>query len=358
LPQLDGRVTVTNTSIPFSTIYKLASGAGTTGGGVGPPFDLAFNLVVDVGKNVGVQSQNPFIDVGMTGGLTVGGTLRAPTLAGTLTATPGGVVSTYNRAFRVQQATVAFDPARGLDPFLDLRAFAHVTNPDPDPTRNAIGSADITISVRGYADDLASGGGITFASSPSYSQEQIVGLLLDASVFGAVNFGQQQNGAFLRGAPGENDPLLPPGVTVYQAGVITFNQEAFSILNGQLTERFLAPVERYLIGASGLSDVELTVDDYGSVGIELLKQIGKRDIYASLSQSFTQPDRTAIGFTARPDATTSIDVDFFQQSGVPAVLPASTGYGASPFVSLVRLQGIQALSGRQGFSFSIVRKYP
>jgi len=356
-PQLAGTITLHDTSIPFASIYRLAAGTGlrprTAGGS---PFDLAFDLVVDVGKNVAVQSQSPFIDVGLTGGLTVGGTLAAPTLDGTLTATPGGVVSTYNRAFRVQQATVAFDPARGLDPQVDLRAFAHVTNPDPDPTRNAIGSADITITVHGLANDLTTGGGIAFASNPSYSQEQIVGLLLDASVFGAVNFNQQQNGTFLRGAPGENDPLLPPGVTVYQAGQITFNQEAFSILNGQVTERFLAPVERYLIGASGLSDVEVTVNYGGGVGIEVFKQIGQRDIYASAGQTFTQPDRTTLGFTARPDATTAIDLDFFEQSGVPAFLFEQ--YGASPFYSLVKVQGIQALSGRQGFTFSIVRKYP
>ena len=356
-PQLGGTIALHDTSIPFTSIYRLAAGNGLRARtAAGPPFDLAFNLVIDIGKNVAVQSQSPFIDVGLGGGLSVGGTLAAPTLDGTLTATPGGVVSTYNRAFRVQQATVAFDPARGLDPQVNLRAFAHVTDPDPDPTRNAIGSADITISVHGLASDLTTGGGITFASNPSYSQEQIVGLLLDASVFGAVNFGQQNNGVFLPGAPGENDPLLPPGVTVYQAGQITFNQEAFSILNGQFTERLLAPVERYLIGASGLSDVEVTVNYGGGVGLEVFKQLGHRDFYASASQTFTQLDRTTVGFTARPDATTAIDLDFFEQSGVPAFLPEE--YGASPFYSLVRLQGIQALSGRQGFTFSIVRKYP
>ena len=70
-------------------------------------------------------------------------------------------------------------------------------------------------------------------------------MLLDASVFGAVNFGQQQNGTILRGAPGESNPLLPPGVTPYQTGVINFNQEAFSILNGQFTQRLLAPLDRF-----------------------------------------------------------------------------------------------------------------
>ena len=92
--------------------------------------------------------------------------------------------------------------------------------------------ADITVTVQGPADEFAQGKGITFSSSPPYSQEQIVGLLIDASLFGAVNFAQQSNGTTLRGAPGESNALLPPGVTPYETGVINFNQEAFSILNG------------------------------------------------------------------------------------------------------------------------------
>ncbi len=182
-------------------------------------------------------------------------------------------------------------------PYIDLRAYAHVTNPDPDPTRNAVGSADITVSVSGPADELASGTGsaITYASNPPYSQEQIIGLLLDASVFGAVNFGQQQNGTTLRGAPGESNPLLPPGVTPYQIGVINFNQEAFSILNGQLTQRFLTPIERVFTGRFGLTDFELTVDYGGGVGYNALKQLGKRDVYASFGQTLSTPVRTTLG---------------------------------------------------------------
>ncbi|MGD1065871.1 MAG: hypothetical protein ABR975_03565, partial [Vulcanimicrobiaceae bacterium] len=139
-------------------------------------------------------------------------------------------------------------------------------------------------------------------------------------------------------------------------GITTFNQEAFSILNGQLTERFLAPVERFLIGASGLSDVELTVNYGGGLGIEALKQIGHRDLYASASQTLSQFNRTTLGLTARPDATTSVELNVFQQSGVPSFLPET--YGGSPFYNLVKIQGIQALSGRTGFTFSVVRKYP
>ena len=354
-PVLTGEVALSNASIPILSIYRNASGGGaaTGGGPAGLPFDLALDVTARAGKNVRVQASSPFIDVGATGALTLSGTLSAPKLAGALTATPGGIFSTYNRVFRVQQAVVSFDPANGLLPYIDLRAYAHVTNPDPDPTRNAVGSADITVTVSGPADELASGSGsaIQYASNPPYSQEQIIGLLLDASVFGAVNFGQQQNGTTLRGAPGESNPLLPPGVTPYQTGVINFNQEAFSILNGQFTQRFLSPIERIFTGRFGLTDFEITANYGGGIGYNALKQIGKRDVYASFGQTLSNPVRTTLGFTARPDATTSVQFNYFQQNGDPAFTTAGGG-------SILQLKGIQPVSNRKGFTFSIVRKYP
>ncbi len=358
LPVLSGNLTLTNASIPILSIYRnTSSGGGTGAPGGGPPLNLAFDLTAKAGKNVRVQASSPYIDVGATGTLALTGTLASPKLAGALTATPGGIFSTYNRAFRVQNAVVTFDPANGVLPYIDLRAYAHVTNPDPDPTRNAVGSADITVTVSGPADELAAGrgSGITYASNPPYSQEQIVGLLLDASLFGAVNFGQQSNGTTLRGAPGESNPLLPPGVTPYQVGVINFNQEAFSVLNGQVTQRFLAPVERLFTGRFGLTDFELTVDYGGGIGYNALKQIDHRDIYASFGQTLSSPVRTTAGFTSRPNATTSVQFNYFQQNGDPAF--TNNGNGTQAFSSAQRLKGIQPLSNRKGFTFSIVRKY-
>lgn len=360
VPVLSGDLTLSNASIPILTIYRNATAGGSSAatGGLGLPLNLGFDLTAHVGKKVRVQASSPYVDVGATGTVVLTGTLNAPKLDGVLTATPGGVFSTYNRAFRVQQARVSFTPADGVLPYIDLRAFAHVTNPDPDPTRNAVGSADITITVRGPADELASGSGsvIQYASNPPYSQEQIVGLLLDASVFGAVNFGQQQNGTTLRGAPGESNALLPPGVTPYQAGVINFNEEAFSVLNGQLTQRFLAPVEQFFTGKFGLTDFELTVDYGGGVGYDMLKQIGHRDVYASFGQTLSNPVRTTAGFTSRPDATTSVQFNYFTQNGDPAF--TNNINATDQFLGAQRIQGIQPLSNRRGFTFSIVRKYP
>ncbi len=357
IPTLSGNLTLSNASIPFAALYRLASqgGGGTAAGG--PPFDLAFDLVARAGRNVRVQSS--IMDIGAGGTLTVTGTALQPRIAGVLNATPGSVFSTYNRAFRVEEASVAFDPTAGIDPYIDLRAYAHVTNPDPDPTRNAVGSADITITADGPADEIASGQQpLTFSSNPPYSQEQIVGLLLDASVFGAVNFGQQQNGTNLRGAPPPENVLDPPGVTTYQAGVINFNEEAFSVLNGQLTQRFLAPVERVFTGFLNLTDLELTVDYGGGIGYQALKQIGHRDVYASFGQTLANPIRTTAGFTARPDAITSVSFSYFDQNGNPAITTSPNGYGSYGNIFGTRLQGIQPLSYRQGFTFSIVRKYP
>jgi autotransporter translocation and assembly factor TamB len=356
LPLLSGDVTLSNASIPFAAIARGAGGGGSAAGSGGPDgLNLALDLMARAGRNVRVQSN--IIDIGTTGVLDLSGTLAAPKLAGRLTATSGGIFSTYNRVFRVQQAVVSFDPSNGVMPYVDLRAFAHVTNPDPDPTRNAIGSADITVIAQGPADEIASGAlPLQFSSNPPYGQEQIVGLLLDASVFGAVNFGSQNNGITLRGAPGISNPLLPPGVTPSQSGVINFNQEAFSILNGQLTQRFLAPVERFFTGRFGLTDLELTVDYGGGVGYNALKQIDHRDVYASFGQTLTSPNRTTLGFTSRPDAVTSVVFNYFQQNGVYAL--TTNANGTSPFSNPQRLKGIQSLNGRSGFTFSIIRKYP
>lgn len=350
MPILSGDMTLSNASIPFAAITRSAGG----GAAKGPPLDLGFDLTLHAGRNVRVQSA--IVDVGAAGSVTLTGTLAAPKLDGVLSATPGGIFSTYNRVFRVQEAIVRFNPAQGIVPYVDARAYAHVVNPDPDPTRNVLGSADITVTVRGPADELARGTGITFSSSPPYSQEQIIGLLIDASVFGAVNFGQAQNGTTLRGAPGESNALLPPGNAPNQVGVINFNQEAFSLVNGQFTQRFLAPLERTLGGALNLTDLEMTVDYGGGVGYEALKQIGTHDIYASFGQTLSYPLRTTFGFTARPDATTSIEFNYFTANGVEDV--TTNANGTQPFSYVQREYGLQPLSGRQGFTFSVIRKYP
>ena len=345
-PTLSGEVALYDTTIPFATIFRATS---PSEGENGPPFDLGLNLHAEAGKNVRIRS--PIIDVGATGGVQLTGTILNPRAAGTLTATRGGVFSTYQRLFRIQDATVTFDPAQGIVPNLDLHATAHVTNPDPDTTRNAIGSADITVAVTGPADAYS----VTYASQPPYSQAQIVALLAAIPLLGAVNFNQPQAVGTLRGAPGESNVLLPPGVTPYQTGVYTFQQEAFSLLDTQLTQRLLSPLENAFGGALGLTDLQLTLDYGGRVGYTARKQIdAKRQIAVTLGQVLSYPTRTQFGLTAQPDAVTSASFTYFTQNGTPSYQNSIFGNTATVQV----LNGVQPLSNRQGFSAVITRTYP
>ena len=348
LPTLSGDVTLTNATIPFAAIFRPSSARAAAAAGGAPPFDLAFDLRADT-KNIRIKS--PIIDVGAAGTIVLTGTLRSPRAAGQVTATRGGVFSTYQRLFRIQDATVTFDPNAGIVPNLDLHATAHVENPDPDPSRNAIGSADITVAVTGPADAYT----ISYASQPAYSQAQIVALLVDLPVLGSLNFGPGTLAGTLRGAPGESDAFLPPGVTPYKTGVTPIQQEAFSLFNTQLTQRLLSPLENALGGATGLTDLQLTLDYGGRVGYTARQQLSRKHaVYATVGQVLSYPTRTQIGFASRPDPATTISFNYFQQNGTPYY--SNSIFGNTSTVEVIN--GVQPLSDRQGFSFSITRTYP
>jgi hypothetical protein len=348
LPTLSGDVTLTNATIPFAAVFRPSGTAAEPAGAAASDFDLAFDLRAQT-KNIRIKS--PIIDVGAAGNIVLTGTLRSPRAAGSFTATRGGVFSTYQRLFRIQDATVTFDPNQGIVPNLDLHATAHVENPDPDPARNAIGSADITVAVTGPADAYT----ITYASQPAYSQAQIIALLVDLPVLGSLNFGPNTLAGALRGAPGESDALLPPGVTPYKTGVTPIQQEAFSLFNTQLTQRLLSPLENALGGATGLTDLQLTLDYGGRVGYTARQQLSRKHaVYATVGQVLSYPTRTQVGFASRPDPATTISFTYFQQNGTPYY--SNSIFGNTSTVEVVN--GIQPLSDRQGFNFSIIRTYP
>jgi hypothetical protein len=347
MPTLSGNVALTHATIPFDTIFRAATTPAVAAGSA-PIFDLAFNLNIDA-KSVRIKSS--IIDVGAAGTIDLTGTLLEPRAAGTFTAARGGVFSTYQRLFRIQDATVTFDPNQGIVPTLDLRATAHVDNPDPDQARNAIGSADITVALTGPADAYT----IAYSSQPAYSQAQIIALLVDLPVLGSVNFGQRQAAGHLRGAPGESDAFLPPGVTLYQPGTTTLQEEAFSLLNTQLTQRLLSPLENAFGGAVGLTDLQLTLDYGGRVGYTARQQLSRKHaVYATLGQILSYPTRTQVGFQSRPDPTTTISFTYFQQNGTPYF--TNSIFGNTSSIQVVN--GVQPLSDRQGFNFVLSRTYP
>jgi hypothetical protein len=348
-PLLAGTVAVSDATIPFSAFSRSSTASAAN---LPAYLDPAFAIRAEAGRNVRVRSS--IIDLGASGSVEIGGTLSKPELTGTFVST-GGTFSTYNHAFRVQQARVQFDPSDGLVPTLDLRATTRVTNPDPDPTRNVAGSADITVTVTGPADPNHLQ--IAYSSSPPYSEAQIVGLLLDVpAILGAVNFNSSASGPYLRGAPGESNVLLPPGVTVEQTGTLSFNQEIFSLLNGQFTQRALSPLERFLQAAFGLSDLALTVDYGGGVGYSIRRQLGKRDFYAALSQTLSYPERTNFGLELRPDPFTVVNFSYFRQNGVTSLINTNIP-GYESFLRR-RLTSVQPLGDRAGFSLTFSKRYP
>ena len=113
-----------------------------------PP--IAFNLSAAAGKNVRVRGSGygAGLDIGVAGKVHLQGTLASPQLDGTIKST-GGTLTYFDRAFRVQEGSVAFDPSDGVLPTIHAVATTSVVNPDPDRARNPYGSAEISIKVDG-----------------------------------------------------------------------------------------------------------------------------------------------------------------------------------------------------------------
>jgi hypothetical protein len=351
-PLVSGQIDVRDAIIPVSAVYR----GGAPSGGVqagSPPIDPAFRIHAAAVRNVRIRSA--LADIGIAGSVDLTGTLSAPQLAGAFTATDG-TISSYNHIFRIVNASVTFDPADGATPTIAARAISRVNNPDPDPSRNIAGSANIIVTVSGTPD--SNNLQVTYTSDPAYSQEQIIGLLLDVpALLGAVNF--NLNGGpgtpLLRGAPGETNALLPPGVTPEQVSAISFNQEVFSLLNGQFTQRALTPVERVFEKTLGLSDVEFTVDYGGGIGYSLRRQIGKRDFYAFLSQTVSYPERANVGFELQPKPFENINFSYYQQNGITSLITNET---PGEFLgSTRRLTSVQPLGNRSGFSLDLSRRF-
>ncbi len=160
-----GNLAFSHTRIPLSALVP--SGSGTTPTSAPPP--VAFDLAVAATTDDRVQG--PAVDVGAKGQVQLGGTLAHPTLDGTMTSTDGKL--SFYRTFVLQDATIAFDPADGVIPNVDATATSHVANP----------STDVLLHAHGPATSLT----LDLASQPNYDRAQIVGLLVGAQSFGAVN---------------------------------------------------------------------------------------------------------------------------------------------------------------------------
>ncbi|MGB6986842.1 MAG: translocation/assembly module TamB domain-containing protein [Candidatus Aquilonibacter sp.] len=332
---LSGKVELSNAAIPFSAFLAAAQNNGAAV--KPPPLDLNVDMVV--GKNVRVRGSGfgAGLDIGATGSGQLGGTLAAPTMAGTFSAT-SGTLTYYDRAFRVQSAKVVFRPDNGIIPTITATGTTHVTNPDPNSPYSGV---DVTVSVEGQVTNPK----ISFASNPpGYSNEQILAMI---APFGGVIL------SGLSYAPSLNAYGAVPGQQIPgNTGTFSAGQEAFNILNAQFAAGLLNPVEGALSQGLGVQNVNLTLDYWGNVGFSASRLLGKtvNFIYAA---TFGIPQRTSFGLQLTGERTTSAQLTFFFENG-PQRLFEIPAAGAIPNE---RIYIGQPLLGQQGFAFTFQRLF-
>jgi autotransporter translocation and assembly factor TamB len=316
-----GDLSFSNARIPYTAL--LPSGGSSTTAAPALP-NIAFNLGVNVKRDVRVQS-GP-VDIGTTGTARLGGTLAKPTLNGQFTATDG-TVSLY-RTFTVQNGSaVSFNPADGITPAVDATAVTNV--PDP-PT-------DVLLHVTGLSTHLH----LAFSSQPSYSQEQILGLLVNAQALGAVS-GVAQTGGTSSGGPSI-------------AGI------GEGLLNTQLTQKFLQPFSSALGGALGLSNLNLNYNMNGAVSATARRRIGKNISFTYGEQIGGPTPRTSVGINIGNDVS-GAQLTFYQAAGSSQAFggQALTPYLQSGFLATrppnYTLEAIEPPTG-SGFVFSYQRRF-
>ncbi|MBV8118263.1 MAG: translocation/assembly module TamB domain-containing protein, partial [Candidatus Eremiobacteraeota bacterium] len=347
---LSGNVTLSNATLPFSAFIAAASNASGIGNMPLPP--VAFDLNAAAGKNVRVRGSGygAGLDIGVAGKVHLEGTLASPQLAGTIAST-GGTLTYFDRAFRVQEGHVAFDPADGVLPTIHAVASTNVVNPDPDRARNPYGTADITIKVDGPIEGLK----IDFSTNPpGYSRDQIISMI---APFGGFINGIAFNGQspYQVQSPGGITPYgalspLPAGAYPTRSSTITAGQEAFNILNAQFSAGLLSPVETALGQGLGLSSVNLTLGYYGNVGVTATRVLGKT-LSAVYATTFGVPQIQSFGVKFEPSAYTSATLSFYYQTGPMRLFEQPvTVLGSSNQLLLG-----QPLLGTSGFSFSLQR---
>jgi hypothetical protein len=259
-----------------------------------------------------------------------------------------------DRAIKVQEGSVTFNPANGALPDIYAVATTTVTNPDPNTQRNPTGSTQITARVTGTVPNV----NIDLTSSPGgYTREQLLALLLPLNALaGPIQFtdtGVILPAAQIAGAPAAGTGAALPNIfQLRQNGTVTIGQEAFNILNAQFASGLLSPIESALSSTLGLSDVNLTVDYGGGLGVSLRRPLAP-ELYAVYGTTFAVPIRQTYGFAYQPNAFTSAQFTLFFQQGLTPLF-INPGQVASPNS---RATAGQAVQGESGFTFLFQRLF-
>lgn len=314
---LGGTVDVANARVPLSALYNPS--ASTQSSSPLPPFAFD-NLQVAVGQNVRVQSGN--VDVGGTGTIALMGTLASPKLSGQIRST-GGTLSFY-RTFNLMSGTVSFEPSSGAVPDVNAVATTYVSNPQ----------TAIRLHVTGPATNM----NLALASDPPYSRQQILGILVGAQQFGAVQ-GVQSTGGSQFSLPSAASNL------------------ALGQLNTLFTRSMLQPLSSSVGSALGLSDFQITTDIQTGLGLNASRAIGK-NVTASASQTIGYPRIQTFALESSPSIGTSLRLRYFQTQG-PTIFSLSQPQTiTSGAMNLNPITAISNIGGTSGVDFSYLRKFP
>ncbi len=357
LATLTGDATISDSVVPFAAFLKFGGTPAAPGETPsGPPFNLGFKVAITAAKNVRVRGGAGIfgLDIAGEGSVLLAGTLLQPTLSGAFNSA-GGTLTYIDHAFKVRTGTVTFTPGDGVIPDIYAVGTTHVTNPDPNSSRNPTGAADITVTVTGPVTSPH----IAFQSDPpGYTDQQIIALLLPlGGLIGPIQFtdtGVVLPPGQLKGAPAPDViGLLPPNILVQrQNGTLTIGQEAFNILNAQFASGLLAPVETALGTTLGLSDVNLTLDYTGNFGVNFRRLLAK-NFYALYGTTLGVPVRQTFGFVYQPNTFTSAQFTMFMQQGPTPLF----GSGTQILQTNQRAATGQALQGTNGFTFLYQRLF-
>ncbi len=317
LPVVGGSVALSSARIPASALY---GSGGANAAASPPPFDVALALHVAAGRDVRVQ--NSMIDVGATGAVDVGGTLAQPTLAGRMTST-GGTISFY-RNFLIERGSVAFTPSDGLVPDVNAVAITHVPSP----------STDVTLHVTGPATNMHLG----LDSQPSYDRTTILGLLVGAQNFGALDIANNGGG-------GGNQPSALAGLTT-------------GFLDQQFTRQLFEPLQTTLGSALGLSNLSFAIDPSNGLSANASRSLSKH-VDLVFGEIFGYPPRQTFGLRGNFPNYTAAQLLFFQQSGQQTLgVPTQTFLQSLAAQHDQNLTAIAPVSQGSGFVFTLQKRYP
>jgi hypothetical protein len=313
-----GNVAISQARIPLTAFLGASKSQGNTSAFLPITFQ---HLTVAAGQDVRVQSGQ--VDIGAKGQLAISGTLAKPSLSGAFTST-GGTLSFY-RTFTVQRGTVSFAPSDGIVPYVDAVATTYVTDP---PT-------DVRLQVTGPATNL----NLAFASDPSYNRAQILGLLVGAQQFGAVQ-GVASSG-------GGNGFSLGSGA----------QDLAYGQINTLFTRNLLEPLSSTLGSAVGLTNLQLTGGLGQGFGLNAAKAFGK-DVTASYGESLGTPSLQTVAISVHPSPGNQLRLRYYSASGPTLFGTVQT----TPTVALgaLNLNPVTSMpysGGTNGFDFSYGRTF-